>query len=98
MSKGKILIVEDESIEALDIKHALESFGYEVPNIATSGEDAVELALDIKPDLILMDIILKGNTDGIAAAAKIKELNIPVIYLTAYSEESKVNRALLTEP
>ena len=98
MSKGKILIVEDESIEALDIKHALESFGYEVPNIATSGEDAVELALNIKPDLILMDIILKGNTDGIAAAAKIKELNIPVIYLTAYSEESKVNRALLTEP
>ncbi|MBZ2165773.1 PAS domain S-box protein [Methanobacterium spitsbergense] len=98
MSKGKILIVEDESIEALDIKQALESFGYEVPNIATSGEDAVELALDIKPDLILMDIILKGNTDGIAAAAKIKELNIPVIYLTAYSEESKVNRALLTEP
>ena len=98
MSKGKILIVEDESIEALDIKHALELFGYEVPNIATSGEDAVELALDIKPDLILMDIILKGNTDGIAAASKIKELNIPVIYLTAYSEESKVNRALLTEP
>ena len=98
MSKGKILIVEDESIEALDIKHALESFGYEVPYIATSGEEAVELALNIKPDLILMDIILKGNTDGIDAAATIKELNIPVIYLTAFSEESKVNRALLTEP
>jgi PAS domain S-box-containing protein len=98
MSKGKILIVEDESIEALDIKHVLESFGYEVPYTATSGEEAVELALDSKPDLILMDIILKGNTDGIDAAAKIKELNIPVIYLTAYSEEFEVSRALLTEP
>ena len=98
MSKGKILIVEDENIGALDIKHVLESFGYDVPYIATSGEEAVELALDIKPDLILMDIILKGNTDGIDAAAKIKELNIPVIYLTAYSEESKVSRALPTEP
>ncbi len=98
MSKGKILIVEDESIEALDIKHSLESFGYEVPYIATSGDAAVDLALNIKPDLILMDIILKGNTEGIDAAAKIKDLNIPVIYLTAYSEESKINRALLTEP
>ena len=93
----KILIVEDESIEAMDIKRALESFGYSVPYIASSGEDAMEKAFDIMPDLILMDIVLKVEKNGIDAASKIKELDIPVIFLTAHSEESVVKQALLTD-
>jgi PAS domain S-box-containing protein len=95
---SKILLVEDESIEAMDIKRTLESFGYQVPYVASSGEEAIEKALEIMPDLILMDIILKGDTDGIEAVSKIKELDIPVIYLTAHSEESTIERAKLTEP
>ena len=98
VAKIKILLVEDENIEAMDIKNALESFGYEVPYIASRGSEAVEKASEIMPDLILMDIILKGDTDGIDAASKIKELDIPVIYLTAHSEESTVKRAMVTEP
>lgn len=98
MVNEKILLVEDESIEALDIKRTLESFGYKVPYVATNGEEAVEKALKIMPDLILMDIVLKGDTDGIEAISKIKGLNIPVIYLTAHSEESTIERAKLTQP
>jgi PAS domain S-box-containing protein len=98
MADIKILLVEDESIEAMDIKRTLESFGYEVPYVASRGEEAVDKALEILPDIILMDIILKGDSDGIEAVSRIKELNIPVIYLTAHSEESTIERAKLTEP
>jgi len=98
MAELKILLVEDESIEAMDIKRTLESFDYEVPYIASSGEEAIQKALEIMPDLILIDIILKGEIDGIEAVSKIKELNIPVIFLTAHSEESTIERAKLTEP
>ncbi len=98
MAVVKILLVEDESIEAMDIKRTLESFGYNVAYVASSGEEAVEKTLEIIPDLILMDIVLKGDSDGIEAVSKIKDLNIPVIYLTAHSEESTIERAKLTEP
>jgi PAS domain S-box-containing protein len=98
MSDVKILLVEDESVEAMDIKRTLESFNYEVPYVASSGEEAVEKALAIMPDLILMDIVLKGDIDGIEAVSKIKGLNIPIIYLTAHSEESTIEKAKLTEP
>ncbi len=98
MSVGKILLVEDESIEAMDIKRTLESFGYQVPYIASKGEEAIEKALELMPDLILMDIILKGETNGIEAVSKINKLNIPVIYITAHSEESTLERAKLTGP
>jgi len=94
----KILLVEDVSIEAMDIKRTLESFGYYVPYTASTGEDAVEKAIEIMPDLILMDIVLKGDIDGIEVVSKIKKLNIPVIYLTAHSEESTIEKAKLTEP
>jgi CheY-like chemotaxis protein len=60
MAEVKILLVEDDAIEAMDIKRTLESFGYSVPHVASRGEEAVEKALEILPDLILMDIILKG--------------------------------------
>ena len=98
MAEVKILLVEDESIEAMDIKRTLESFGYEVPYVASSGEDAIEKAPAILPDLILMDIILNGEIDGIQVANEIEKLNIPVIYLTAHTEESTVQKAKLTDP
>jgi len=98
MSNHTILLVEDESIEAMDIKNTLESFGYQVPYVASSGHEAIDKALELKPDLILMDIILKGEIDGIDAVSAIKNLNIPVIYLTAHSEESTIERAKLTAP
>jgi len=95
MGEEKILIVEDNVIEAMDIKRTVESFGYSVPYVAR-GEEAATKALKIKPDLILMDVTLKEEIDGIEAISKIKELNIPFIYLTAHSEES-IERAKITE-
>lgn len=98
LAKEKILLVEDDAIESMDIKRTLESFGYEVPYIASRGDEAVEKAVDITPDLILMDIILKGGINGIEAASKIKNLDIPLIFLTAHSEDATVQKAKLTEP
>lgn len=74
MSKVKIMIVEDESIVAVDIKRTLIGLGYEVTAIADTGEEAISSACEQKPDLILMDIVLKGDIDGIEAASKISEL------------------------
>ncbi len=98
MSDIKILLVEDDAIEAMDIKRILETFGFKVPYIASFGEEAVDKALEILPDLILMDISLKGEIDGIQVASNIKDIGIPVIYLTAHSDEFTVHRAKVTEP
>jgi len=92
-----ILIVEDENIEALDLKITLESAGYEVASIASRSQEAIDKSLELSPDLVLMDIILKEGS-GIEAASEIKKLGIPVVYLTAHSEESTVKRALESEP
>jgi cellulose synthase/poly-beta-1,6-N-acetylglucosamine synthase-like glycosyltransferase/CheY-like chemotaxis protein len=89
----KILLVEDESTVALDIKDILESSGYEVPFIASRGEEAVKEAVKLRPDLVLMDITLKGSMDGIEAASKLIILNIPVVYLTANSDNLTLKRA-----
>ncbi len=99
MSGVKVLLAEDESITALQIKNKLKSWNFDVVAVASSGEDAIELALEKKPDIVLLDIVLKGNLDGIDAAEKIKDtLNIPIIYLTAFADESTMNRAKPTEP
>ncbi len=98
MARVKILLLEDESIEATDIKRTLESLDYEIPYITSSGEEAIQKALEIMPDLILIDIIFKGNINNIEAVSKIKELNIPVIFLTAHSEEFAIEHAKLPEP
>ncbi|WP_145975974.1 ATP-binding response regulator [Methanobacterium congolense] len=99
MGDAKILVVEDELITAEDIKSGLEFAGYTVPAIVSSGEDAIEKAGELKPDLVLMDIKLKGEMDGIEAAGQIRvRYDIPVIYLTAYSDETTVQRAKVTEP
>ncbi|SCG84616.1 putative transcriptional regulatory protein pdtaR [Methanobacterium congolense] len=99
LGDAKILVVEDELITAEDIKSGLEFAGYTVPAIVSSGEDAIEKAGELKPDLVLMDIKLKGEMDGIEAAGQIRvRYDIPVIYLTAYSDETTVQRAKVTEP
>ncbi len=99
MSTVRILVVEDESIVAMDIKHRLESLDYQVSEIASSGEEAVEKAGKTNPDIILMDIVLKGEMDGIDAAQIIKDrFDIPVVYLTAYSDDKTLKRAKITGP
>lgn len=99
MDEIKILIVEDENIIALNIKKKLKGFGYAVPAIVSTGEEAVKMAEIISPDLILMDIMLKGDMDGVKAAEEIKKrFSIPVIYLTAYSDDKVLDRAKVTEP
>ncbi len=99
MSETNILIVEDESIVAKDIQHSLKKLGYTVVDICSNGEDAISAAEELKPDLILMDIMLKGDMSGIEAASIIREkLNIPIIYLTAYADESTLSKAKVSEP
>ena len=94
-----ILVVEDESIVAKDIQVCLRKLGYEVISTCSSGEDAIDKALEMKPDLIMMDIMLKGELSGIEAAAKIRETyDIPVIFLTAYTDRDTVDKAKETEP
>lgn len=99
MASVKILVVEDEVIVAKDIADTLKSQGYDVPAIALSGEQAIEKTEQIQPDLVLMDIVLKGDVDGIEAAEQIRRrFDIPVLYLTAYTDEQTVKRAKITEP
>ncbi|MFW6131835.1 MAG: ATP-binding protein [Candidatus Aminicenantaceae bacterium] len=99
MAKTKILIVEDENIVANDIKNSLINLGYEVVGISNSGRDSIKKAEKVLPDLVLMDIVLKGNMDGIATAKQIqKKLKIPIIYLTAYSDKNTFSRAKITKP
>lgn len=99
MAKAKILIVEDESIVAKDIQNSLKKLGYNVPTIVASGEKAIQEVEIMKPDLVLMDIILKGDMNGIEAATIINEkFNTPVIFLTANADDTTVNKAKLSEP
>lgn len=97
--KTRILIVEDDMIIAANISLQLSNLGYEVTGLVTRGEEAIIHGKDNKPDIILMDINLKGNLDGIAAASIIQEThNIPIIYLTANSDEPTFARAKSTHP
>ena len=93
-----ILVVEDERITAEDIKSGLECSGYHVVDLVSSGKEAIDKAGKLRPDLVLMDIKLKGKMDGIEAAGQIKlKYDIPVIYLTAYSDEYTIERAKSTD-
>ena len=92
-----ILIVEDENIIAMDIQFMLENLGYKISGVVSSGEDSIKKAYNMLPDLILMDIKLKGNIDGVSAANQIyKSLRIPVVYLTAYLDNSTMDRVKKT--
>ena len=98
-NKYKILVVEDEYIVAADIKMTLKRLNYFVTSTVDNGEDAITKAASEKPDLILMDITLKGSLDGIETAKMIMEQHgIPVIYLSALNDERTINRALSTKP
>ncbi|MBW2604857.1 MAG: response regulator [Deltaproteobacteria bacterium] len=95
----KIMVVEDEAVIALRLQQRLTEMGYDVPGIAYSGEEAVEKAGSLRPDLILMDIMIPGKLDGIDAAEILgAELDVPVVFLTAYSEDNIVERAKKAEP
>jgi PAS domain S-box-containing protein len=99
MSKEKILIVEDERIVAEEIRYILSSMGYTVTGVVSTGADAIRAAGESLPDLVLMDIRLKGDMDGVEAAGTIlKRYGIPAIYLTAFSDEATIQRAKLTRP
>ncbi|UCE40057.1 MAG: response regulator [Candidatus Aminicenantes bacterium] len=89
----KILIVEDENIIALDIRSMLEDLGYMVSAIVSSGEESIKEASKMKPDLVIMDVKLKGNIDGVSAGEEIyKQFRIPIVYLTAYSDKATISR------
>jgi CheY-like chemotaxis protein len=99
MRKAQVLVVEDEAIVAIDLQYKLEALGYSVPSVTRSGEQAVEFAAELNPDLVLMDIRLVGDLDGIDAARQIRDrLDVPVVFLTAYADETTLQRAKMTEP
>jgi CheY-like chemotaxis protein len=95
----KILIVEDELLAAENLARNLRKQGYEITSIVDSGEAAIANATENHPDLVLMDIMLQGDMDGIAAAKTIdNRLKIPVVYMTAYADETTLKKAQLTNP
>ena len=99
MEKKKIFVVEDESIVSLEIQSRIKHLGYIVSGTAASGDEAIRKVIDLKPDLILMDIRIKGEIDGIETAAEIKKIyDVPIIFLTAYADPVTIQRAKITDP
>jgi DNA-binding LytR/AlgR family response regulator len=97
--KVKIMIVEDETIVALDLSMRLQKEGYEVVGIASNSDEAMELYTEHKPDLVLMDINIKGKKDGIETARELKKIqDVPLIFLTAFSQNEYVTRAKAVNP
>lgn len=98
MEKAKILVVEDDNIVAIDIQDVLKILGYDVSAVASSGEEAIKITEEIQPDLVLMDIVLERDTDGVEVTKQIRNrFDIPVIYLTAHADEDTIQRAKVTE-
>jgi CheY-like chemotaxis protein len=99
MAKTRIMVVEDEGIVALNIQGNLEALGYDVPVVVASGEEAIEEAKRTRPDLVLMDIMLEGEMDGVEAAQQIRtRFDIPVVYLTALADDKTLERVKMTAP
>src|SRR5687768_9361835 len=95
----RILIVEDQRLIAADLENTLRKLGYVMAGSVASGEEAVPKASETRPDLVLMDIRLRGDMDGVEAAQAIRaQLDIPVVYLTAYADEETILRAKTTTP
>ena len=89
MGKVHVLVVEDEAIVSMDLRYKLESLGYSVPAVVRTGEEAIDAASQLRPDVVLMDIGLSGEMDGIDAATQIRSrLDVPVVYLTAQADEA----------
>ena len=94
-----LMLVEDERIVAFDLKRQLTGFGYNVASVVASGEQAIKSCSDVNPDLVLMDIHLDGQMDGIEAASVIRSRHrLPVVFLTAYAEDETLKRALGSRP
>lgn len=99
MASAKILIVEDEFIIAMALEESLKAQGYAVADRVSSGEQAIEAAVRLSPDLVLMDIQLRGMLDGVQAAQRIQTaLRIPVVYLTAHSDQNTLKRVVHSQP
>jgi CheY-like chemotaxis protein len=99
MATAKILIVEDEILTARELDARLRGLGYTVVRIALSGEEAVQATAELQPDLVLMDIVLKGTMDGITAAEQLRtRFGVPTVYITAYADEGTLQRAKVTGP
>jgi two-component system sensor histidine kinase/response regulator len=99
MSGAKILIVEDESIVVMELRERLKRLGYEVMGVASSGEEAILKAEELHPDMVLMDIRLQGQMNGIQAAEAVRSrFDIPVVYLTAFADDDTLQKARMTEP
>ena len=99
MAKARILVVEDDNIIVMELEDRLQRLGYTVCATMASGEEALEKAEEMHPDLVLMDIRLKGAMDGIEAAAAIRaRFDIPAVYVTAYADKDTLQRAKITEP
>lgn len=99
VQQARVMVVEDEGLVALSLEKKLIELGYRVPAVASSGEEAIHRALGSRPDIILMDIMLEGGIDGVAAASRIREeLDLPIVYLTAYSDPKTIERAKATQP
>ncbi|QKJ22461.1 response regulator [Poseidonibacter lekithochrous] len=94
MSKIKILLIEDEKMIAQNLKSVIENFGYELVGIATTGEEALEIAFDKSIDIVVSDIEIRGLTDGIDVSKTLQNTyNLPIIFTTAYNDEEKIKRA-----
>ncbi len=99
MDQTTIMVVEDETIIGMDIRNSLKKLGYSVPPVIATGEKAIEKAEQLQPNLILMDIMLKGSIDGVQAAEQIrKRFNLPIVYLTANTDPITLERAKETQP
>ncbi len=96
--KERILIVEDDRITAEQFQQTLAARGYDVSHVLSSGDGVMKLASSTQPDLVLMDIVLPGEVDGITAAQQLHKLGVGVIYVTGYSDQPLVDRAQHTEP
>jgi CheY-like chemotaxis protein len=95
---AKILIVEDEFIIAWNIEEILQAFGHEVIDTVGSGEEAIALVAEQKPDLVLMDIHLQGDLDGVSTAKQLNQAQVRVVYLTAQADDQEMQRAIETNP
>ena len=99
VEKARIMVVEDEAVISMEIQDRLTKMGHSICGTAASGEEAVSIATAKRPDLILMDVQLRGEVDGVQTAKRIRDLiEIPVIYLTAFADDRTVERAKLTQP
>jgi CheY-like chemotaxis protein len=98
VAKAWVLVVEDDNITVMELRDRLQSLGYAVSGVASYGKEAIEKAAEMRPDLVLMDIRLKGDMDGIEAAEEISaRFDIPLVYLSALADQNTLQRAELTK-